>query len=463
MMINISLLKGGEKVNVMGLLLNQSLPSTFPNHQLNEGEVGSKSEVSFLQQLVSIEQTSEELGFNAELNHLDFANVEDLLAKLNEMSLEQLNELHGLLADDTASIPTKDEMVEHLVSLIHNLLDEPREFEIPFWTQIKAAFQSSQPANHEQFLTNDIRSRMDSRLNIVQQDSEAIKLQLNEIFKQVESLLAKVTDEQDFVRVSPRMLELLEKWTTLANRYSSDTNQGYVLPSSTITESTSESRNQDVWKELVHNFQKRNSLASNELYQASAKVTTKDISKWLQNILNAQVDVENPMNTQSMNLSNQPLSKVEQYMIYMNQSESSQSVEKQFIDQFQQVMRTSRFLSLNNGINQMSIALRPDNLGEMMIRFTEINGEMTLKIIVSSQATRQMLESNIHQLKNMFAPHQVVIEEREVMIENVQTQSEEQELDDEKEHTNESNQEDSRNFEEEHETNFHDILMNEKV
>ena len=170
------------------------------------------------------------------------------------------------------------------------------------------------------------------------------------------------------------------------------------------------------------------------------------------------------MNTQTVALSSQPLSKVEQYVIYMNQNETTQSVDKQLIDQFQQVMRTSRFLSMNNGVNQLSIALRPDNLGEMMVRFTEVNGEMTLKIIVSSQATRQMLEANIHQLKNMFSPHQVVIEEREAVIENVQTKQEEQPLDEqEEEHSHESNQGESQNFDEDFETQFHEILMNEKV
>src|SRR5699024_4075522 len=51
--------------------------------------------------------------------------------------------------------------------------------------------------------------------------------------------------------------------------------------------------------------------------------------------------------------------------------------------------------------------------------FIEMNGEMTVKITVSSQATKKMLEANIHQLKNMFSPHQVVIEKQEIDFDEI--------------------------------------------
>src|SRR5690625_7979992 len=95
----------------------------------------------------------------------------------------------------------------------------------------------------------------------------------------------------------------------------------------------------------------------------------------MQNIVRKQSNIKELHIPQNVNITNQPLSKVEQYVIYLNQGGASQSEDKQFIDQFQQVMRTSRFLSFNNGVNQLSIALRPDNLGEMMVRFTELDGD----------------------------------------------------------------------------------------
>ncbi|WP_337020412.1 flagellar hook-length control protein FliK, partial [Oceanobacillus massiliensis] len=113
-----------------------------------------------------------------------------------------------------------------------------------------------------------------------------------------------------------------------------------------------------------------------------------------------------------------PTSKLEQYAIYINQSQTNpnQSPDRQLIEQFQKIMNTSKFSAMPNGTNLLSIALRPNNLGEMMVRFTQINGEMTVRILVSSSAAKEMLESNVHQLKNMFSPHQVVVEKQDLTI-----------------------------------------------
>src|SRR5699024_3803514 len=67
----------------------------------------------------------------------------------------------------------------------------------------------------------------------------------------------------------------------------------------------------------------------------------------------------------------------------------------------------------NQFFKQLSISIQPEQLGEMTIQLVKIDGEMIAKITVSSQATKNALDSNLHQLKNMFAPHQVLIEKQE--------------------------------------------------
>jgi flagellar hook-length control protein FliK len=109
--------------------------------------------------------------------------------------------------------------------------------------------------------------------------------------------------------------------------------------------------------------------------------------------------------------------------------------------------------------------LRPDNLGEMMVRFTQINGEMTVKILVTSQAAKEMLESNIHQLKNMFSPHQVAIEKQEAIIQSASAQKEQdsEQLKDQAEQqseSNQSNQQESQSNENSFERQFEELLMN---
>ena len=103
-------------------------------------------------------------------------------------------------------------------------------------------------------------------------------------------------------------------------------------------------------------------------------------------------------------------SPIEQYVIYTQISSDEDSVSKQLLNQFRQIMKASQFSPTNPSVNHLSMTLKPSNLGEMLVRFVEINGEMTVKILVTSQSTKSMLEGNIHQLKHMFAPHQVMIE-----------------------------------------------------
>lgn len=281
--------------------------------------------------------------------------------------------------------------------------------------------------------------------------------QFAQLYAQAESLLASLSDGQDVFKVSPRILELLEKWTTLANTFNQQVN-GPILHSEI------ESEEFNIWEKLIVAYQKRSELATNQRYYANAQVTSKDIAKWLQNGLNTDPALEATSSSQQVNVSSVPISRLEQHVIHINQTETSEPAAKQLIDQFQSAMRTSRFLSMNNGVNQLSIAIRPDNLGEMMVRLTEINGEMTLKIIVSSQSTRQMLESNLHQLKNMFSPHQVVIEEQEINLQETQSNNEEQAFDErDEDHSEQSNQDNLKDIDEDIETSFHELLMNEKV
>nr|WP_280922993.1 flagellar hook-length control protein FliK [Virgibacillus litoralis] len=121
---------------------------------------------------------------------------------------------------------------------------------------------------------------------------------------------------------------------------------------------------------------------------------------------------------------------------------------------------------MQNGTSQLNITLRPENLGDMMVKLTQINGEMTVKIMVTSHAAKEMLESNMHQLRNMFSPQQVVVEKQEVSSQQAQTNQSEQDdqnnsgqEQDQSNHSEQDDQEGEGDFE----TQFQNILMNEKV
>lgn len=470
-------MKGGEEVNMINMLFNETVSPAYFENNSAEIKVDSKREASLFQQLLLSKQGDglgitkqrseedslllnqgllEDLFNNDERSYL--GSIEELVGKIKEIPDDKLKDLYISLSDEGIRIVDdlgKEEMISELVILMQNLLHEKSNTDMFSGSEHINGYQNNQQS-HE---GHSVAFKVNSHLDMVQSNRETINIKLDKIFAQFELLLANVTDEQALMKFSPKLLELLENWTMLANQYNSETDQSYTMS----THSTSETKVQMIWEELLNTYQKRNELVTNQHYQINAKVSTKDVSKWLHNIVSLQSSVEELHIPQTINISNQPLTKIEQYVIYLNQSGASQSEDKQLIDQFQQVMRTSRFLSFNNGVNQLSIALRPDNLGEMMVRFTELDGEITVKIIVSSQSARQMLESNIHQLKNMFSPHQVVIEERALVVDHAHGQPEEQAFDEDKDQSHESNQEESRNADQEYETEFHDLLMNAKV
>src|SRR5690625_5871946 len=161
------------------------------------------------------------------------------------------------------------------------------------------------------------------------------------------------------------------------------------------------------------------------------------------------------------------MSRVEQYVIYLNTSQtySSQNVDQQLMEKFQRVVKDSRFSATLNGPSQLSLTLHPDNLGELMVRLTHLNGEMTVKIIVTSEATGEMLQSNIHQLKNMFSPQQVIIERQELNAQQSQEANEaqqEQPMEEQEQNQQDQSKQDEKSSEDDFETRFHELLMKDR-
>jgi len=105
---------------------------------------------------------------------------------------------------------------------------------------------------------------------------------------------------------------------------------------------------------------------------------------------------------------------VEQYTIYVNQSvNSTSSSQQKIIEQLQQIIQTSRFGKVG-GSNQLTIQLKPAHLGEMMLRFVQEDNQLTVRMIVTTKAAKEMLEANLHQLRHLFSPGQVVIERQNI-------------------------------------------------
>lgn len=295
-------------------------------------------------------------------------------------------------------------------------------------------------------------------------DTNNPEQQQKTIVAQGHRLIDQVKSQKEADKAAKPLIKLLEAWSILEKEQH---HKQADIDSQGKTKSVIK-QEQTVWQKLTQLYQKRSPVRSNKQNPADTKVMNKEVKKIL---LNAQKDTGG--DKRSVNalqpLSAMPMSKVEQFVIHLQQQQpNSQTVDQQLMDQFQKAMKTSKFFTGNSGTSQLHIALKPDNLGEMMIKLIQLNGEMTVKITVSAQATKDMLESNIHQLKHLFSPSQVVIEKQDVSAAEAQGFKEEQSdqpMQEQEQGDNDSQQENNQqdHREEDNRIPFHEWLMNEKV
>lgn len=305
-----------------------------------------------------------------------------------------------------------------------------------------------------------------SLLGLLANDSSAIahifQQQLQSLMRKAEGIIKQAMDYQDIPKHAASLLKILEKWIVLQKQ--SDGN--LVNKQQTIKNPIANA----IWQHLVQTYQKRNQLAQNRQYNINAKVTSADVAKWLENALHNQLRLDSSKRQELVPAQQaMPMSKVEQYIIYINQTQGSKAADQQLIDQFQKVIKLSNFLQLN-GSSQLSLTLKPDNLGEMMVKLTQINGEMTVKILVTSQVAKDMLESNMHQLRHMFSPQQVVIDRQDINssgAQSFQNDEEKQSMNNHKQGQSQSKHSDDNKSQQQQpddfESEFIEALLNRKV
>ncbi|WP_100399343.1 flagellar hook-length control protein FliK [Bacillus sp. FJAT-44742] len=134
-------------------------------------------------------------------------------------------------------------------------------------------------------------------------------------------------------------------------------------------------------------------------------------------------------------------SKAEQLYIYLGENKTTYRRQQEFIRQFQEIMGRSSLQQLSNGQQQLSIKLFPENLGRLDIQFTHINGKLAARMIVSSSGARELIESQLSQLRFLFQQQNLSVEKIEI--------AQHPSWDDDKEEKESSSQKDRRGTDQE--------------
>ncbi|MYL33145.1 hypothetical protein GLW08_01500 [Pontibacillus yanchengensis] len=270
-----------------------------------------------------------------------------------------------------------------------------------------------------------------------------------------------------------KLFEIAKQWVQMDKSQSQAPNQILQqLKQEGVSDKALES-----WQQALSNLKKRSSLANQNQYGQNATVTRNEFANWIRSAWQR-------MNTEGSKAANQeqqnlktspsqfstsdmvPMSKQEQMVIKLNGSQSNESMQKQLVEEFQKVMNRSKF-SIHKGSSQLSIKLNPGQLGDMMVKMTQQNGEMMVKIMVTSQAAKEMLEGNLQQLRHMFSPSQVQVEKHDQLTSSQESHlldKDQADKDEEQTQNFHSTYEADEEYEEDSENvSFHDLLMNEKV
>ncbi|WP_209122382.1 flagellar hook-length control protein FliK [Alkalihalobacillus sp. BA299] len=115
----------------------------------------------------------------------------------------------------------------------------------------------------------------------------------------------------------------------------------------------------------------------------------------------------------TINTDGQSMSRVQQLVIHIGEQPTREAEQRQFLRQFQEILGRGVFKNLNNQ-SQISIKLFPEHLGRLDIRISQINGVITARILSSSSTARDLIESQLQQLRHAFSQQQLNVERIEV-------------------------------------------------
>lgn len=89
-------------------------------------------------------------------------------------------------------------------------------------------------------------------------------------------------------------------------------------------------------------------------------------------------------------------------VIHVTEKASFQAMREQFVQQFEQVVKTSKLTPFKNG-QTLVIRLNPEHLGSMTIKLMEVNGEMSARILTTNATTKELVEQSAQQLKQTLS------------------------------------------------------------
>jgi flagellar hook-length control protein FliK len=109
------------------------------------------------------------------------------------------------------------------------------------------------------------------------------------------------------------------------------------------------------------------------------------------------------------------LSPLEQWSLKVPDSQED-GQKQQFVREIQQIINRGKLVVTDTGFAKMQIRLNPEHLGNIEIQLIQKQGEIVAKIVASSHAAKDAIDSQLSQLKHAFAGQNIEFEKIEVFF-----------------------------------------------
>ncbi|WP_349410500.1 flagellar hook-length control protein FliK [Pseudalkalibacillus sp. SCS-8] len=215
-------------------------------------------------------------------------------------------------------------------------------------------------------------------------------------------LLEKVREfltKADPDRVVQHMRELVHKVKA--------SNPGQLNEKSSLAMTAQGAEKKAAFKELMNSphVQHRTLLVKNAIGNGVQPVEKSDENPKTIHVESTKVQKVFPSTSPSL------MSKVEQFVLHAPQANEPPT---HFIKDLTSLFNRGRLLTLPNGSTQISIKLFPENLGSLDIQITQRNGEIAAKIIASTVQAKELIETNLNQLRQSLQGQNITVNHIEV-------------------------------------------------
>ncbi|MGG3692947.1 flagellar hook-length control protein FliK [Heyndrickxia ginsengihumi] len=155
------------------------------------------------------------------------------------------------------------------------------------------------------------------------------------------------------------------------------------------------------------------------------------------------------------------MTKTEQYVLHVGGEGKSASYQ-QFVADFSNILQRAN-LTKDTGTNKLFIKLNPENLGSLKIELIDQDGVLTAKILTSTSGAKDLLDSQLQQLKQAFAGQNIQLNQVHVIYQESSSQSPPFQQQSSSHEREQQQQQHKDHPEEEMEDDFFDFLLNNLI